>query len=126
MREDLSARLARRRLLARLALAWEAVWPRLWPVLGVAGLFLILAFLELPQRLPFPAHALLLAGFAAALGWAGWRGLRGLAFPDAAAAERRLERQSGLRHRPLAALADRPTAVDDPQAMALWQAHQAR
>lgn len=121
-----AARLARRRLLARLALLWEGLWPRLWPVLGALGLFVVLALLELPQRLPFWAHLILLAGFAAAVLWLGWRGFRDWAPPDAAAAERRLERESGLRHRPLAALADRPTAAEDPEALALWRAHQAR
>lgn len=124
--ESLTARLASRRLLARLALGWEAVWPRLWPVLAVVGLFLVLAFLELPQRLPAWAHLLLLAGFLGAAGYVAWRGFRGFVLPDAAAAERRLERQSGLSHRPIAALTDRPTTADDPAVMALWQAHQAR
>nr|WP_275668652.1 TIGR02302 family protein [Crenalkalicoccus roseus] len=117
--------MARRRRLARLALLWEALWPRLWPPLGVAGLFLILALLGLPPLLPGWLHAALLAGFAAVVGLLAWRGFRGFAWPGAAAAERRLERESGLRHRPLAALADRP-ATEDPAALALWRAHQAR
>ena len=41
------------------------------------------------------------------------------------AADRRLERDSGLTHRPLAALSDRP-ATDDPTSLALWRAHVAR
>ena len=41
------------------------------------------------------------------------------------AAERRLERMSGLRHRPLAALSDRPSG-NDPAGLALWQVHQQR
>ncbi|MDI3308980.1 MAG: TIGR02302 family protein [Acetobacteraceae bacterium] len=104
---------------------WEGVWPRLWPVLGVLGLFVLLALLGLPPLLPGTWHFLLLLGFAAALGFLGWRGFRGFRPPDDAAAERRLERQSGLRHRPLAALADRPTG-NDPTALALWQVHQER
>jgi len=106
-------------------MGWEALWPRLWPLLGVAGLFLILAFLDLPQRLPAGLHWALLLGFAAAIAALAWRGFRDFAWPGPAAAERRLERESGLRHRPLAALADRPTA-DDPAALAFWRAHQAR
>src|SRR5690606_29462874 len=35
------------------------------------------------------------------------------------------ERASGLLHRPLAALADRP-ATTDPAGLALWEAHQSR
>ncbi|HYZ30663.1 MAG TPA: DUF4175 family protein, partial [Crenalkalicoccus sp.] len=87
--ERLRAVLARRRLLARLALGWEGAWPRLWPVLGVLGLFLLLALLDLPPRLPGPWHLALLLAFAAAIGWLGWRGFRGWRLPGEAAAERR-------------------------------------
>ena len=123
------AALERRRLLSRAALLWEAVWPRLWPALGLLGLFLVLALLELPQALPGGWHTLLLAAVAGGLGFLLWRGFRGFRPPGDAAAERRLERQSGLRHRPLQALADRPAAAasnDDPAAQALWKAHQDR
>lgn len=122
------AALERRRLLSRAALLWEAVWPRLWPALGLLGLFLVLALLELPQTLPGGWHTLLLAAVAGGLGYLLWRGFRDFRPPGDAAAERRLERQSGLRHRPLQALADRPAASssDDPAAQALWQAHQDR
>ncbi|MCB4820552.1 TIGR02302 family protein [Roseicella sp. GB24] len=121
----MAAALRRRRRLARLALFWEAVWPRAWPVLGALGLFLFLALLDLPQRLPGLLHILLLLAAAGGIGWLGWRAFRGFRPPDDGAAERRLERNSGLRHRPLAALSDRP-AGDDPAALALWQVHQQR
>ncbi len=104
---------------------WEGLWPRLWPVLAVLGLFLVLALLDVPRQLPTGLHILLLMGFAAALGLAGRRAFRGFVPPGEAAAERRLERQSGLSHRPLAALADRPSS-DDPAALALWRVHQQR
>ncbi|GAA0589997.1 hypothetical protein GCM10009416_30670 [Craurococcus roseus] len=122
------AALERRRLLSRAALLWESVWPRLWPALGLLGLFLVLALLELPQALPGGWHTLLLAAVAGGIGFLLWRGFRGFRPPGDAAAERRLERQSGLRHRPLQALADRPAAAsdDDPAAQALWKAHQER
>ena len=42
-------RLAGRRALARLALLFERVWPALWPPLGVAGVFLCAALLDLPR-----------------------------------------------------------------------------
>jgi uncharacterized protein (TIGR02302 family) len=119
------AGLARRRALARAALCWEAVWPRLWPILGALGLCLILALLDLPRLLPAPLHllALLLAALAlCVLAWRNWRGFRA---PDPAAAERRLERDSGLAHRPLATLGDRPAGAD-PAALAVWAAHQRR
>ncbi len=89
-----------------------------------------------------PAVGLLVAYAAAALlgvmsSWSGWvrlamlalvvfsvgllarRGARGLVRPGRAAVDRRLEQAGGLRHRPLAALAD--GAADGDQA--LWRAH---
>ena len=94
-------------------------------MLAVVGVFLILALLDVPQQLPGLLHILLLLGFVAALGLVGWRAFRDFAAPGVAAAERRLESQSGLRHRPLAALADTPSG-DDPAALALWRVHQQR
>ena len=124
-RPDPLAALGRRRVLARLALAWEAIWPAIWPGLGVLGLYLTIALLGLPLLLPGWARLALAAGFAAALAVALHRGLRGLRWPGEAPADRRLEQASGLPHRPLAALADRP-AASDPVALAVWQVHRDR
>ena len=123
--DRLSTRLARRTRLARLALWWEAAWVALWPPLGVIGLFGVVALSGLPLVLPWPLHLLLLAAFAAALGWTAWRAAQHLALPGPDAAERRLERDSGLAHRPIATLADRPSG-NDPVALALWEAHRRR
>ncbi len=125
-RDPFSRRLARGRRLARLALGWEALWPRLWPILGVAGLFVTLALLGLFLHLPGWLHAILLLGFVAAFGVAFWRAARGFVLPRGSDADRRLERASGLTHRPLSTLSDRPATQNDPMAMALWQVHQAR
>lgn len=124
-REKALLRLARQRRLARLALWWEAVWPRLWPALGVLGVFLVLALAGLFLALPPLVHLVLLGGFLAAYGGAFWLGFRTFRPQGPEAADRRIERESGLDHRPLAALADRPTG-DDPASLALWRAHQAR
>lgn len=117
--------LSRRTRLARLVLWWEAAWPALWPPLGVIGVFLVVALTGLPLVLPTALHLLLLLAFAGALGWTGWRAASMLAMPGVAAAERRLERDSGLSHRPIATLGDRPTDTD-PVALALWEAHRRR
>ncbi|WP_160936775.1 TIGR02302 family protein [Teichococcus coralli] len=124
-RAPLARRLARGLRLARLALGWEALWPRLWPALGVIGLFLLAAWTGLFLHLPPWLHLALLAGFALALGAALWRGFRGFAWPGVAAAERRLEAASGLRHRPLSTLRDQALS-EDPATLALWRTHQAR
>jgi uncharacterized protein (TIGR02302 family) len=124
-RDPLSRRLSRGRRLARWALAWEDAWPRLWPVLGVLGLFALLALSGLFLHLPGWLHMVVLAGFVLALAWAARRGLQGFMVPVTSAADRRLERESGLSHRPLSTLSDRP-ATEDPMALALWQVHRAR
>ncbi len=113
----------RRRRLAVLALWYERAWPALWPVLGVGGLYICAALLDLPRSLPGWAHAGLLAATGVALVLLLARALRRLALPDLPAADRRLERASGLSHRPLAVLTDRPA---QPGSELLWRAHVAR
>ncbi len=117
------ARLRWRRRQAHAALLFERVWPALWPALGVVGLFVAAALLDLPALLAGWLHAVLLAAVALGVAVLGWRGLRRVRLPDRAAVDRRLEHDSGLRHRPLAALTDRQAL---PGAEALWQAHTAR
>jgi uncharacterized protein (TIGR02302 family) len=115
-------RLGTRRLLARFAILFERVWPVLWPPLAVAGAFTLAALLELPQILPAWAHILLLVATALAILALLLRGLAAIRPPDDAQADRRLELASGLVHRPLSVLTDRPASRDEA-ASALWQAH---
>ncbi len=119
----LPRRLLRRRRQARAVLLFERLWPALWPPLGLLGGFLCVALLDLPPLLPPLLHALLLLALAGAVIFTLLRGLRRLRLPDAAEGDRRLERDSGLRHRPLSVLADRPAL---PGAEALWRVHVAR
>ena len=124
----------RRRLIARLRLArgallWERVWPAAWPALCVLGILAVAALFDVLPRLPGWAHAGVLAlfaiAFAGAVGWGArtaWIG----AWPDRLMARRRIEAASGLQHRPLEALADRPSAPLDGPGAALWAAHQRR
>ena len=114
-----------RRTVTRGVLLFERLWPAVWPAFGVAGVFVCLALLDLPDRLTPWLHVLLLAGFGMAVLFLLIRGLRAIALPDDAAADRRMEQASGLMHRPLATLSDRPSG-DDPLAAALWQTHLAR
>jgi uncharacterized protein (TIGR02302 family) len=116
--------LRRKRRTARAVLVFEGAWPALWPALGVLGGFVCAALLELPQRLPPWLHLAVLAAVFAGVVTLGWRGVRPLVLPDASAADRRLERDSGLSHRPLAALSDQPAPGTGDAAV--WQAHLAR
>ncbi len=121
--DPLFYRLRRRRRLARLALWFERVWVAVWPPLGVAGLFLCAALLDLPAMLPAPLHLALLVATGLAVVALLARGLLRTAAPDSLAADRRLERVTGLKHRPLAVLTDRPALAGSE---ALWKAHVAR
>lgn len=115
--------LSRRLALSRVALAWERLWPGLWPMLCVAGFFLAAALFDLFSSFPPLAHLAVLAGFGAAFVMAAIRSVRAVTLPDALAARRRIERSSGLKHRPLAALADQPSAPLDAASATLWEAH---
>ncbi len=113
----LDHRLTRRLRAARLVLAWEAAWAVGWPLVSLTLLFLGLAFLDLPARLPGWLHCLLLLGFGLALVVCLIR-LRHFRLPGRDQAARRLERDSGLPHRPLDLLDDHlstgPTAPGEP------------
>ncbi len=117
--------LAAKRARARAALWVEQLWPAAWPSLGLLGAFAIFALLDGPAWLP--AWPRLLLPFLVLLGALVliWRGARRINRPVPDSVDRRLERASGLRHRPLAALQDRPASAT-PEAAAIWEVHQAR
>lgn len=114
-------------LRARLVLLWEQVWRGLWPATGIISLVVAASFLDLWSVLPNALHGLILLAALGAMGAALWQGFRGFRFPAREQAMRRLEADSGLSHRPLAALNDRLAAGrGDPASESLWQAHRAR
>jgi uncharacterized protein (TIGR02302 family) len=117
------AGLARCLRLAWAALLWERLWPLVLPPLCLAGLFVAFALFDVAPALPGWLHGLVLAATAGGLSFLLVRGALRLKLPTADEAARRLERDSGLDHRPLAALGDRPAAGDDPVAHALWLAY---
>ncbi len=110
---------------ARAALFWETAWPALAPAMGVLGLFLAIALIDLLPGLPSLFHAAALALFALAFLFLVRQGVRKLRWPGETDARRRVEQASGLAHRPLSALADQPVG-DDPVARAIWRVHRDR
>ena len=112
---------------ARLALFWERLWLLLWPPLGVLGLFAGVALLDLLPLLPGWLHLAVLAAFLLALLAGLARGARRFSLPRTAEAQHRLERDSGLDHRPLSSLQDELVSpADDADARDLWRAHRQR
>ncbi len=119
--------LDRRIALARAALFWECLWPRLALPLGIVVLFLAASLLDLWAFMPWQAHLAALLVVLAGLGALSYFRLRGLAWPDRAEGRRRLELKSGLTHRPLELLEDRLAGdPQDPGTRHLWQAYQRR
>ncbi|MBV9572219.1 MAG: DUF4175 domain-containing protein [Alphaproteobacteria bacterium] len=117
-------RIERRIAQARAAILWERLWPRLWPANGIAGALATLALLDVFARLPSLLHALLLIAGAGAVGYFLWRRFQDFRAPGWNDGARRLERDSGLTHRPLTERNDRMVAgAGDALAENLWRAH---
>jgi uncharacterized protein (TIGR02302 family) len=109
---------------ARLAIAWERAWPPLARLLTVIGLFLVVSWAGIWLSLPFLARAIgfsifvvLALAAASSMLWFRW--------PNRALALSRLDRGSGIRHRPATTLTD-TVSSQDPVALALWQAQRER
>jgi uncharacterized protein (TIGR02302 family) len=109
---------------AQLALAWERLWPHLARVLTLVGFFLAVSWIGAWVSLPFVGRAIgllifvvLLIAALVPLIWFRW--------PTRNDALVRLDRGSGIRHRPATTLTD-TLATQDPVARALWQAQRER
>ena len=99
----------------------RAFWPALVLVLALAAVAMLLPVDALPVWLHLP---LLLAAIGV-LAFFIWRGLTRLEAPRQREAERRLELDSGLQHRPFAILRDRPAGLAAEQ-QAAWAVHRER
>ena len=118
--------LDRKVALSRWALFFERLWPRVWLPLGVVGTFLAVSLLGIWQGLPYAAHVALLATFGLALA-AAFVPMARTPWPDRDAALRRIEKTSGLGHRPASSYEDTLTAsAGDPTTKSIWAAHRDR
>ncbi len=117
----------RRLFLSRLALAWERLWPALWPLPAIVGGFIAASLFGLWALIPGWLHLLCLIAVGATIVGVLWRARRRFRLPDRGAGLRRLERTGGVGHRPLTAVMDRVAgSVSGDRAAALWRAHRAR
>src|SRR5437764_4276590 len=108
---------------ARWTILWERLWPPLASIATVIGLFLAVSWLGLWLWLPATGRAIGLGAFflLAAAAFAQFFMLR---LPSRNDGLRRLDRNSGLPHRPATAIADEIAApAKDSYAVALWRAH---
>lgn len=112
--------------MARAADFWERAWRALVPPLMVVGLFLCVSWLGLWLEVPRWARGAGVALFALALLASGF-GVRRLRLLSARDALKRVDKASGLAHRPASALADHLVAAGrDPATDAMWALHQRR
>jgi uncharacterized protein (TIGR02302 family) len=109
---------------AKYAIAWERAWPGLARLLSVAGLFLVVSWAGLWLALPFVARVIGVALFAALTLGALFPLIR-FHWPTREEALSRLDRGTGIRHRPATALTD-TLATNDPVALALWREQRER
>jgi uncharacterized protein (TIGR02302 family) len=111
---------------ARWSIFWERLWPPLARLAVVVGLFLTVSWLGLWLFLPPLARAAGLLVFAA-LAIAAVVPFAFLRLPAASEALRRLDRGSGILHRPATTIADALAVTPaDPYSLALWHAHVSR
>ena len=113
--------------LARAALAFERLYPAIFPTLVIIAGFLALSLFDVWRALPVWLHALALLGFALAILHGLYRARSAWVWPARSTGLARLEADSETRHQPLRVLEDRlPEGWQDPVATTLWQRHRER
>lgn len=109
---------------ATYAIAWERLWPILARLLTVVGLFLVVSWAGLWLYLPSVGRVIGLVLFAL-LAIASLVPLVWFRWPSRNDALQRLDRGTGVRHRPATALTD-TVASQDPITLALWREQRER
>jgi uncharacterized protein (TIGR02302 family) len=109
---------------ARYAIAWERIWPTLARLLTVGGLFLVVSWAGLWLSLPSTGRAVGLALFGL-LALGSLSPLISFRWPSRNDALGRLDRGTGIRHRPATALTD-TLMSQDPVALTLWRVQRER
>ena len=116
----------RKILRARLAAVLEQLWLKLWLMLAVAIAFILVSYTGIWAVLPGPLHVLLLAAFGVAM-LAVLVSMARIAWPSREDAIRRIERVSGVPHRPASSYEDTLSSPSsDPATLAIWHAHRER
>lgn len=123
---QLSRAFARKVKLSTLALFFERLWPRLWLLVALAALLAVLSLSGAFLTLSPTVHTAVMAAFAlAALGALIFAAR--VTWPTREEAIRRIERRSGVAHRPATSYEDTLSAnVENPATNMLWQAHRER
>ena len=119
------AMLANKIVATQRVMLWERIWPALVPPAGVLAFFLALSWfglwLDLARPLRIAGSVLFLFAFIYSL-----RFLFAIRRADAVEAKSRLDKNSGVPHRPVEAMTDTMAASSDPASQAVWVLHQKR
>lgn len=122
----LSRAFARKIRLSKLALVFERLWPRLWVFLSLAAIFAVLSLTGIWSLLPALLHKAVIAIFGLASAAALVFAVR-VPWPTRDEAVRRIERRSGVPHRPASSYEDTLSAsTGGAETSVLWQAHRER
>ncbi|HTH34521.1 MAG TPA: DUF4175 family protein, partial [Xanthobacteraceae bacterium] len=117
------SRLAAALIRARWTIVWERLWPALTSLATAIGLFLALSWLGVWLWLPPLVRAAAVIVCAALAIAAAWPFVF-VRMPGKRDALSRIDRGSGLPHRPATAIADDLAVTPrDPYSLALWNAH---
>jgi uncharacterized protein (TIGR02302 family) len=130
MQQDQSSALQRaferKVMLSQWVLLFEQVWPRIWLMLALLGLFILVSMAGVWPRLGDLPHKMLLGAFALALAAIVIAMVR-VRLPARDAAIRRVESASGAKHRPASSYEDTLTlGTEDARTVALWRVHRQR
>ncbi len=111
---------------ARWAMVAEQIWLRLWVLFALAAFFVLLSLIDVWSWTGPIGHTVGLALFGAA-GIAWFVYLARIRWPSREEALHRIERVSGIPHRPATSYEDTLTASSsDPSTQAIWSAHRQR
>jgi len=114
-------RLNRLRKIAQLVLLWEQALRSYWPVISWIALFAAVWMLEIPAMFGDKAYILALIVFVGGLYFFIGKGIKTFHWPNASNADRRLERDSALSHRPLQHIDDRLANPQKEHTRTLWK-----
>lgn len=123
---QLSRSFARKVRLSTLALFFERLWPRLWLLVALAAFLAVLSLSGAFLMISATAHTAIISLFALAA-LASLIYAARVPWPKREEAIRRIERRSGVAHRPATSYEDTLSAnAENPATNMLWQAHRER
>ena len=111
--------------LSRWALLFEQIWPRIWLVIGVVGVFLLVSLMGLWGYLSPDAHRVVLGLFCLGL-FGAVASLFFVKWPAREYALRRIELNSNAPHRPASSYEDQLSSDIGGETSTIWLAHKKR